>query len=186
MKTKNILKTMLTIVVIFTMIAFSNLATAQGEEGGQTAKGKWLIEANTGFGGNTAAHTANTGFGLASTDGSTIWAIGAEGGHFVADDLAIKVGIGYSDFDGDFSVVSYKFGAKYYAASNVPIQFDITGASWKDADENPLWFGVQAAYAVFLGENVSAEPGFRYNVSLNEDFTDQGLFELRFGFALHF
>ncbi|MBT8196726.1 MAG: hypothetical protein HKO56_08525 [Bacteroidia bacterium] len=166
------------------MAAFTNVSHAQDENNGQTANGNWLIEMNTGFGNGTAAHTANTGFGLASSDGTTIWSVGGETGYFIDDDLALKLGLGYTDFDG-ISAFSYKFGAKYYAASIVPVQLDVTGASWKDADENPLWLGIQGGYAIFLGDMVSAEPGIRYNISLNEDFTDEGVLELRFGFVLH-
>lgn len=169
------------------------LANAQDKKmdngGGQTSEGKWLIEANTGFGGGTDAHAANTGFGFVSSDGDTAWSVGGEAGYFVMDDLAIKGGLGYSSWDtslGDDSAFSYKLGAKYYIESMIPVQLDLTGASWKDANENPLWLGFQAGYAIFLGDNVSVEPGLRYNHSLNEDYTDEGLFEIRVGFALHF
>ncbi|WP_313790284.1 hypothetical protein [Flagellimonas meridianipacifica] len=63
---------------------------------------------------------------------------------------------------------------------------DITGASFQDATENPLWVGLQGGYAIFLSDHISVEPGLRYNFSLNEDFTDEGIFEFRIGFALFF
>lgn len=165
-------------------------AQETASEGGQTSKGKWLIEANTGFsgGGGEASflqHTANTGFGLLSVDGTTIWSIGSEGGYFVMDDLAIKAGLGYTDYDGA-SIFSYKLGAKYYIISKIPVQVDVNGASSDEFNENPLWLGLQGGYAIFLGKNVSIEPGLRYSVSLNEDFTDEGIFQARIGFALHF
>ncbi|UFH35581.1 hypothetical protein [Flavobacterium acetivorans] len=180
-------KITLTAVALFIF----GLVTAQDKKmhnnGGQTSEGKWLIEANTGFGGGTAAHSANTGFGFTTTDGNTEWSIGAEAGYFVINDLAIKAGLGYSSvLDGDVTSFTYKVGAKYYISSMIPVQVDLTGASWKDAGENPLWLGIQGGYAIFLGDNVSIEPGLRYNVSLNEDFYDKGIFEVRVGFALHF
>jgi len=172
------------------VLGLSQVIAQQTATGGQTSKGKWLIEANTGFssgGGELGLiqHTANTGFGLVSVDDTTIWSLGAEGGYFLMDDLALKAGLGYSDYDGQ-SVFSYKLGAKYYIISQIPVQIDVNGASLKDFDENPLWLGLQGGYAIFLGENVSIEPGLRYSLSLNEDFTDEGLFEVRIGFALHF
>ncbi|WP_222984820.1 hypothetical protein [Flagellimonas meishanensis] len=168
----------------FAAIGF--VAAVSAQDGAQTAKGSWLIEANTGFGGEgITAHSANTGFSLISTDNSTIWGIGAEGGYFVADDLALKAGLGYSDFDG-LTVFSYKVGAKYYVISAIPFQIDITGASIQDIPENPLWLGLQGGYAFFLSDHISVEPGLRYNLSLNEDFTDEGIFEFRIGFALYF
>jgi opacity protein-like surface antigen len=170
------------------VLAIANVNAQDG--GGQTSKGKWLIEANTGFsssmGEGLYQHTANTGFGLTSIDGTTVWSIGAEGGYFVIDDLAIKAGLGYTDYDGN-SLFSYKLGAKYYIISKIPVQIDLNGTSSDSfGDENPLWLGLQGGYAFFLGPNVSVEPGLRYSHSLNEDFTDEGIFQLRIGFALHF
>ncbi len=178
------------ILSVAAILAFG-FANAQDQKkevaSGQTSEGKWLIEANTGFGGGTFAHTANTGIGFTSDDGVANWSVGGEAGYFVVDDFAIKAGLGYSSYsDGDEAAFSYKIGAKYYINSMIPIQLDLTGASWKDVDENPLWVGLQGGYAVFLGDNVSIEPGLRYNFSLNDNFNDKGVFEVRVGFALHF
>ena len=174
-----------TIFMIAVAIGFTFTCNAQ--DGTQTDKGSWLIEANTGFGGEDTgfAHTANTGFGLTSIGDLTLWSIGAEGGYFIADNLAAKIGLGYADIDGT-SIFSYKLGAKYYIINTIPVQLDITGASYQDIPENPLWLGIQGGYAIFIGDMVSIEPGLRYNLSLNEDFTDEGIFEFRVGFALHF
>lgn len=172
----------LTLAAVFAF-GFSNAQDAKSTaNAGQTAKGKWLIEANTGFG---AAHAADTSFGLRSEDGETTWSIGAEGGYFVMDDLAIKAGLGYVDMGDDFSEFTYKIGAKYYIISQIPVQLDYSGASVKDADENPSYLGIQGGYAIFLGQNVSIEPGLRFNKSLNDDFYDD-VFQVRIGFALHF
>lgn len=169
--------------------AFGFTANAQEDNGNALSKGSWLIEANTGFGGGAtgAAHRSTTSFGLTSVDGTTVWSIGGEAGYFVMDDLAVKLGLGYNDFDGASSF-SYKLGAKYYIASQFPVQLDITGASGDDVfgDESPLWLGLQGGYAWFVADNISIEPGLRYNLSLNEDYTDEGVFELNIGFALHF
>lgn len=158
----------------------------------QTSKGKWLIEANTGFSAGSSElgliqHTANTGFGFVSVDGMTIWSLGSEVGYFVMDNLAVKAGLGYTDYDGA-SVFSYKIGAKYYVMDKIPLQVDLNGASGDDlfGDETPLWLGLQGGYAWFVAPNVSIEPNLRYSLSMNEDFTDEGLFEIRIGFALHF
>lgn len=162
---------------------FSNAQDMKNSSGGgQTAKGKWLIEANTGN-----AMIGSTSFSFSSSDGDSEYNIGLDGGYFVADDLALKAGLGYrgeSVFDS--SVFSYRLGAKYYVNSMIPVTLDLTGASIKDASENPMWLGLGAGYAIFLGDNVSIEPGLRYNFSLNEDYTDKGLFQLNIGFALHF
>lgn len=178
-------------LLLFAAVAvFGFTMNAQdGDSSGALSKGSWLIEANTGFGGGAtgAAHRSTTAFGLTSVDGTTIWSIGGEAGYFVMDDLAVKLGLGYNDFDGA-STFSYKVGAKYYIASQFPVQVDVTGASGDDVfgDESPLWLGLQGGYAWFVADNISIEPGLRYNLSLNEDFTDEGVIEFNIGFALHF
>ncbi len=164
-------------LLFIAMVAFGLTANAQdGDNSGQTSKGKWLIEANTGFG---AGHAASTGFYLASTDGSTEWNLGAEGGYFVADDLAVKVGLGYGSA---FEAFSYKVGAKYYINSMIPVQLDLSGYS---ADSfSPMWLGLQAGYAIFIGDSVSIEPGLRYNFGFG-DAEDANVLQFNVGFAIH-
>lgn len=176
-------KIILSVAAIFAF-GFANAQDKKEEaSGGQTSKGKWLIEANTGN-----AMIGSTNFSFASSDGDSAYSIGLDGGYFIADDLALKGGLGYSDSDSDIdsSVFSYRLGAKYYVMSMIPVTLDVTGASIQDATENPLWLGIGAGYAIFLGDNVSIEPGLRYNLSLNQDFTDQDVFQFNVGFALHF
>ena len=166
--------------IILSAIAVMAFGFANAQE--QTAKGKWLIEANTGFGGELVGSTQ---FGLMSEDGNTAWNIGAEGGYFVADNLAVKLGLGYGDDGADNSAFGYKVGAKYYVVNKFPVELSYTGTSYKDADENPSYVGIQGGYAIFLGPNVSIEPGVRYNHSLNDDFYESA-FQFNVGFALHF
>ena len=179
--------------IILSLVAVATFGAVNAQEkestGGQTSKGKWLIEANTGFGAITGA---NTSLGYSSQGDLKQMSIGAEGGYFVMDNLAIKLGLGYNSFDDGINSVSgfaYKVGAKYYIMGNIPVQLDYTGASgdlYKAGSETPSYLGVQAGYAVFLGENVSIEPGIRYNSSLNDKYTKDGQFQLQVGFALHF
>ncbi len=171
------------------LAAFTFTATAQDDaaNGGQTSEGKWLIEANTGFG---AGHQAGTAIRFASSDGDTSFNLGLEGGYFIMDDLAIKAGLGFGSIkedgaDESFTTFSYKIGAKYYVSGMIPVQVDYNGASYKDFDENPSYLGLQGGYAIFLGENVSIEPGLRYDMSLNDDFYES-VFQVNIGFALHF
>ncbi|GAA4271662.1 hypothetical protein U6A24_13835 [Aquimarina gracilis] len=174
-------KLMLTALAV---VSFT-FANAQDGDTGQTAKGKWLIEANTSFG---APGNGNTAFGLRSRDGETDWGLGLEGGYFVMDDLAIKAGLGYADSseEGALSTFTYKIGAKYYIMSKIPVELSYAGLSIEDADENPSYLGIQAGYAWFLGDNVSIEPGLRYNATLNEDADAESNLQFNVGFALHF
>jgi hypothetical protein len=128
-----------------------------------------------------------TGLYYTSVDGESIFNIGVDGGYFIMDDLALKAGLGYgSDSAQDTSSFSYRVGAKYYVKSMIPVTLDLTGASIEDANENPLWLGMGAGYAWFIGNNISIEPGLRYNHSLNEDYSDDGIFQFNVGFALSF
>lgn len=181
----NMKKVLLSAVAILTF-SFANAQEEAKAEGTQTSKGKILIEANTGN-----AMLGTTGLYFSSQDGESMYNIGLDGGYFIMDNLALKAGLGYGgDSTSDTSSFSYRLGAKYYAMGMIPVSLDLTGASGDGvenfAGETPLWLGVGAGYAWFLGENVSVEPGIRYNHSLNEDYTDKGKFQFNVGFALHF
>ncbi|GAA3652021.1 hypothetical protein [Flavivirga jejuensis] len=158
---------------------------AQGE---QTSKGKILIEANTGN-----AMLGSTGINFVSSDGSSAYNVGLDGGYFIMDDLALKLGLGFGGDNPDVgdseSSFSYRLGAKYYVNSMIPVTVDLTGASGdavKIGNETPMWLGLGAGYAWFIGDNVSIEPGLRYNLSLNDQYTDEGVFQFNVGFALYF
>lgn len=175
-------KIILSVLAVFAFGA----AQAQDGDGGQTSKGKILIEANTGN-----AMLGTTGIYFTSQDGNSSYSVGLDGGYFIMDNLAIKAGLGINGFSGDgdsASAFAYRLGAKYYVNSMIPVTLDLTGASGKDVygDEAPMWLGIGAGYAWFIGNNVSIEPGLRYNHSLNENFTDKGVFQVNIGFALHF
>ena len=179
------------IILVAALVLFSFTVNAQ-DDGSALSKGSWLLEANTGFGGGdlNVAHSAHTGFALQATDGYTAYSVGAEAGYFLADNLALKVGLGLNGqkLDGQdaVSTLTYKVGAKYYLDDKFPLQVDVTGATGESfGDDKPLWLGLQAGYAIFISNSVSVEPGLRYNVSLNQDFSDKGLFELRVGFVVH-
>lgn len=145
----------------------------------QTAKGKWLIEANTG-----SWTTGNTSFSLTAVDGgNTAWSVGLEGGYFVAKDLAIKAGLGYSDNGSSYTPFSYKVGAKYYIASEFPVGIDFTGIS--GSGSNASWVGFQGGYAWFVSNTVSIEPAIRYNATLDKAKANSA-FQGLIGFALHF
>ena len=157
------------------MVAFGFAANAQ-DDSGQTSKGKFVIEANTG-----SQTTGNTSFSFASTDGVTSFSLGLDGGYFFMDDLAVKVGLGYFDIN-DVSAFNYKIGAEYYIDGQFPVGVDFTGSSFDGGSAN--WVGLQAGYAYFLSENVSVKPAVRYNIGLDDG--QEGLFQGLIGFALYF
>lgn len=146
-------------------------------------RGKWLIEVNTGFG----EHVGSTSLSLTSSNRVTAYNIGAEGGYFIKNNLALKLGLGYGDngIKGEETPIAYKIGAKYYFKSMIPIELSYNGVGIGDKDANPTYLGLQAGYALFLGKNVSIEPGIRYNVATHKQYYDNN-FQFNIGFALHF
>jgi hypothetical protein len=168
--------------LILSAVALLTFGFSNAQE--QTAKGKILIEANTG-----SAMIGTTSLTYASQDGNSNYNVGLDGGYFVINNLALKAGLGYGGQKDDFSdtnTFSYRLGAKYYIVNQFPVGLDLTGASIKDAAENPMWLGIQGGYALFLGNNVALEPSVRYNHSLNENYTDKGVFQFNVGFSLFF
>ena len=162
-------------------LSITNAQDVVEDHHGPIQEGKWLIEINTG-----SWTTGNTSFSLVSQDGNTMWAVGAEGGYFVIENLAIKAGLGYQDYgDGEEnSAFAYKVGAKYYIANQFPVGVDYTGVSVDGLDENPSYVGIEGGYAWFITPKVSIEPKLRYNVSMNSDFYDDA-FQALIGFAIH-
>lgn len=160
------------------MFLLVGITTYAQNDSNSLSQGSWIIEANTG-----SWTTGSTAFSLVSTNGFTLYSVGAEGGYFVADNLALKVGLGYSggdDMDGTFN---YKVGVKYYIINQIPLGLDYTGAS--SNGNGASWVGVQGGYAWFVANNVSIEPTIRYNMTLDEDKADSA-FQGLIGFAFHF
>jgi hypothetical protein len=163
----------------FAMLAFT-IMHGQAKDG-QLAKGKWLIEANTGFGRNVG----NTSLYFSSANGVTAYNIGAEGGYFIKNNLALKLGLGYGEIDGIADPIAYKIGAKYYVKNVIPIELSYNGVGFGEADANPTYIGFQGGYALFLGKNISIEPGLRYNIATHRQYYDSSL-QFNIGFVLHF
>ena len=120
---------------------------------------------------------------MAVDGANTAWSVGLEGGYFVAKDLAIKAGLGYSDNGSSYTPFSYKIGAKYYIDSKFPVGIDFTGLS--GSGSNASWVGFQGGYAWFVSNTVSIEPAIRYNATLDKAKANSA-FQGLIGFALHF
>lgn len=158
----------------------------------QLAKGNFALDFNTGLNalseGGVSFMQGSTAFQLTTIDDYTFYNIGLDGSYFIQDGFALKAGLGYggvkeSGEDG-FNSFSYRLGLKYYINKIIPVQVDLTGAQIEDFDDNPMWLGLQGGYAFFLGSKVSLEPNVRYSLSLNEDFTDDNVFQFNVGLSL--
>ncbi|MBC6424984.1 MAG: hypothetical protein GDA51_00615 [Ekhidna sp.] len=187
----------------FLFISLSHISFAQ------TEKGHILLEVGTSsFGEPAVKQGASTGMNLWISDGTTLFSIGAEGGYFIKDNLALKVGLGYTENRNNVEVevtnfFTYKVGVKNYFKGVIPLQADFTGAvnidgsfgevsSPLSTSSPALWLGLQGGYAFFLKENIAFEPAIRYNIDLGEsgtefeDFFEGTIFELKFNFSIFF
>ena len=179
------------LMILLSVVALSGTMFAQN----QVSRGWFLIEANTGNStGVVSTMISSTNFGFTKQDNSTRFSYGLDGGYCIMDNLALKAGLGYYSSKINFSdssvfkysAISYRLGAKYYVMSKIPVTLDITVASTEE-DELPMWLGIGAGYAFFLGDNVSIEPGLRYNMNLNSAIEDlPAVIQFNVGFALHF
>ena len=143
-----------------------------------TAKGNWVIEANTG-----SHATGNTAIGITAVDGYTQYSFGAEAGYFVMDNLAVKAGLGYQGAEGEDGAFAYKVGAQYYIIDKIPVGLDFTGTSIDGYNAN--WVGAEAGYALFLAPNVAITPKVRYNITLDDQKADSA-FQGLVGFSFFF
>ena len=190
------------LLLVSISILMATHSYAQDEGNSASSKGSFLIEVNTGFG---EVSMANTSLIFRYREEGEEWAIGGEGGYFIADDLALKIGLGFSDLGNNDNIagdLSWKLGAKYYVASKFPVQIDLNGSrrTYGDnpdfdlstppvetPDATPLWLGFQAGYAWFVANNVSIEPGLRYGIGLNDDADNIGSdFAFNIGFNVFF
>ncbi len=185
---------------VILMLGFAGMVTAQ------TDQGAWVLEVNTNLGSD--GNNGNTGISFSSSDTQKVFNWGTEAGYFVADNFAIKGGLGYGsttyEYDTDKEKVgsfSYKLGSKYYINGMVPIELALSGSvlsgdTADDLDTNPLYLGGNIGYAIFFADNVAIEPAIGYNYSINKDadLKDGGtvtdFFESQFvgsiGFSLFF
>lgn len=184
--------------LIFFLIGLSYMGFAQ------TEKGRILLEVGTSsFGEPAVKQGASTGMNLWINDGTTLFSVGGEGGYFIKDNLALKLGLGYTNNSGDVDFLTYKLGVKNYFKGVVPLQADLTGSTKINGDSQEassslssssptLWLGLQGGYAFFLKENIAFEPTLRYNFAMGEgdkdieDLIEGNIFELRFNFSIFF
>jgi hypothetical protein len=173
-------------ILLSTMLLFAASAQAQ-ETLPALTKGKFMVETNL----SPFSMIKTTGFSLASNDGSTEWGVGGEAGYFAADKLAVKFGLGIYGAAIDYgfgketsTAVSYKIGAKYYVANNFPFQLDLGGLN--SEGENALLLGAQVGYAWFLKDNISIEPGIRYDHGLDDNASGVKTVSAKIGFSLYF
>lgn len=174
-------KIILTAITIMT-IGFANAQSKSKKSDSQTSTGKFVIEANTG-----SFSTGSTAISYISIDNNSSLSVGLDGGYFIMDNFALKAGLGFTSLttkgSNSTTIATYKFGAQYYILNKIPVGVDFTGLSTKS--ENANWIGMEAGYAIFLGENVAITPKLRYNATLDEVQAPSS-FQGLVGFSLYF
>ena len=138
--------------------------------------------------GNFFANTRLTGLEF-STDDLTSFSIGANGGYFLADKLALVGGLSITtlSFGGEtFSSFGLNAGARYYFAENANGSFfadGLLGLQKADNSDAIVGLTLNGGYAVFLKENIAIEPMATLFLPFsNGDVT----FSLGAGFSIYF
>ena len=164
---------------LFLSLMFVTLMTAQTEQG------KFMLETSV-ISNNTVP---NTGLGYTSEkNGVKVFNVGMNGGYFVQDNLAIKLGVGYGNTRYDGSTVSeefsYRVGLEYHIVGHVPVEVTWTGSDVSYLNENPSYLSTQLGYNWFFTDHVAIKPLIRYDVSLMDSYED--LVSMGVGFSYYF
>ena len=119
----------------------------------------------------------NTGLGFSTVkDGGSALNVGLNGGYFVADNLAIKLGAGYGNIRYKETTLSeawsFRAGAEYNILGYVPIGIAWTGSDIAYAKNNPSYLSTQIGYNWFFSDNMAMKPLMQYDISLTDYYKD--------------
>lgn len=193
------MKTIISII----LFGFACILQLQAQEKKSTAiqTGTWLVESSLNPSVNSSTETPTTGVGFHLSNDSFSWSVGTEAGYFIANNLALKVGIGVSQtrfgvraLDGPRSIAqfSYRVGLKYFIGGKFPIQVDFSGVRGTFGNNSStyeghnLYVGLQAGYSIFLNDRIAFEPGLRYNVLVSDTYGFNGSLEPSLGVSVFF
>lgn len=146
-----------------------------------TRKGRVLVETGYNLIGGIGA--GGTGFTSYSQNDETITSIGAEGGYFITEDLALKIAISAITAN-DNTLSSTAIGLKYYIIGKIPV--DLTYGRLSNGDDSAGLGNFSVGYAVGLADNITLEPSigllFGDEDGIGED--PVGKFSLKFAMFL--
>lgn len=139
----------------------------------QFEKGKWTF--------NTSVTGLNFLYNTDEKDAS--FGLGAKGGAFLADNVALLVGLGAQWQPGpDFYTASV--GARYYfdrIGVYLGAEANLKSYSGEHIDYTRVGFGAEVGYAFFLSRSVTLEPAVYCDVN-----KDRALVGLKLGFGIYF
>jgi len=132
----------------------------------------------------------NSNFSYTSTtpeegDGTSTMELGASGGYFVMDNLAVLAMFDYSkDSEADDAATLFGIGGRYYM-NGIYGQFAyIMGPKVGDLDQSRIRLG--AGYVHMLTDNISLEPSLNYDMKSVDGESNGSDISLHVGFGLYF
>ena len=150
-----------------------------------TQKGNFMVETTV----ITTVSTPTTGMSLSMSEGeASVFNVGLTGGYFVANNLALKGGVGYGNTRFEKETLSerwsFRAGMEWSILGYVPIEVAWTGSTTSGEQENPSYLSTQLGYNWFFAENLTFKPFVRYDTSLNTMYKNVTSFGA--GFAYFF
>lgn len=151
----------------------------------QAAKGSYVLETAV----LSETQSPNTGLAYTSVeDGVKAFNVGVNGGYFLTNDFAMKLGVGYGQmrYEGETlsEAFSYRVGVEAQVVKNLLAEVAWTGSTITGVEKNPSYLSTQLGYNIFLSHDVAMKPLVRYNVALTEWYPDVLSFGV--GFSYYF
>ena len=138
----------------------------------QTESGNMMVGVNSNAG--FTSYTPEGG------DGVTSMNLGASGGYFVMDNLALTASFAFAQVGDADAVTSFGIGGRYYMGS----MFAGVGYQVPAEDMSNLIIG--AGYSKMLTDNIALEPSLMYIMQSAGGESYGSTFGLNIGFALYF
>ena len=158
------------ILLLLCLVLATTAAQAQFE------KGKWLVNpAVTGLDLTYDTESKKASFGFQ-----------AQGGAFLADNIAllINAGAGWNQGDAFRDQYFIGVGGRYYFSQvgvYLGANVNVDRYDWGRYDDTKFSFGMEAGYAFFLSKTVTLEPAVYWNIN-----GDRSKLGLKLGFGLYF
>ena len=138
----------------------------------QTESGNMMVGVNSNAG--FTSYTPEGG------DGVTSMNLGASGGYFVMDNLALTASFGFAQVGDADAVTSFGIGGRYYMGSM------FAGVGYQVPAEEMSNLIIGAGYSKMLTDNIALEPSLTYIMQSAGGEAYGSTFGLNVGFALYF
>ena len=142
------------------------------------------VSAQTESGNMIVGVNSNAGFSSFSPegggDGVTSMNLGASGGYFVMDNLALTASFGFAQVGDADAVTAFGIGGRYYMGSM------FAGVGYQVPAEEMSNLIIGAGYSKMLTDNIALEPSLMYIMQSAGGEAYGSTFGLNVGFALYF